>query len=144
MGGNYPDVHAVRRGPPLWMFPPIFLLAVGLGYAYERTGNLWDADLYSLCLQFRFDDHLLAGKALIVGPQISESAPQNADRFLMQNMPPSIDEQIRPLARRCERILTEEDLRQKLKRSPKPASRCASSSAWTRPRRTSRSATRCR
>jgi membrane protease YdiL (CAAX protease family) len=26
---------------PLWMFPPIFLLAVGLGYAYERTGNLW-------------------------------------------------------------------------------------------------------
>src|SRR5437764_10197659 len=32
-------------------------------------------------------------------------------------MPPSIDDQIRALARRCERILTEEDLRQKLKRS---------------------------
>src|SRR5436305_13323001 len=32
-------------------------------------------------------------------------------------MPSSIDDQIRALARRCERILTEEDLRQKLKRS---------------------------
>src|SRR3989440_12208292 len=35
----------------------------------------------------------------------------------MPNTPPSIDEQIRLLARRCERILTEEELRQKLKRS---------------------------
>jgi tyrosyl-tRNA synthetase len=35
----------------------------------------------------------------------------------MQNMPPSIDEQIRLLARRSERILTEDELRQKLKRS---------------------------
>jgi len=26
---------------PLWMRPPIFVLAVCLGYAYERTGNLW-------------------------------------------------------------------------------------------------------
>ncbi|MDB5305793.1 MAG: amino terminal protease family [Phycisphaerales bacterium] len=26
---------------PMWMWPPIFFLAVGLGYAYERTGNLW-------------------------------------------------------------------------------------------------------
>ena len=26
---------------PLWMWPAIFPLAVGLGYAYERTGNLW-------------------------------------------------------------------------------------------------------
>ena len=26
---------------PLWMTPPIFVLAVCLGYAYERTGNLW-------------------------------------------------------------------------------------------------------
>jgi membrane protease YdiL (CAAX protease family) len=26
---------------PPWMAPPIFVLAVGLGYAYERTGNLW-------------------------------------------------------------------------------------------------------
>lgn len=26
---------------PLWTAPPIFVLAVGLGYAYERTGNLW-------------------------------------------------------------------------------------------------------
>ncbi len=25
----------------LWMMPPLFLLAVCLGYAYERTGNLW-------------------------------------------------------------------------------------------------------
>ena len=24
-----------------WMQPPIFVLAVCLGYAYERTGNLW-------------------------------------------------------------------------------------------------------
>ena len=26
---------------PLWSSPIIFLLALGLGYAYERTGNLW-------------------------------------------------------------------------------------------------------
>jgi len=26
---------------PMWMWPPLFVLAVGLGYAYERTGNLW-------------------------------------------------------------------------------------------------------
>lgn len=26
---------------PAWSIPPIFLLAVCLGYAYERTGNLW-------------------------------------------------------------------------------------------------------
>jgi len=24
-----------------WMFPPIFLLALALGYLYERTGSLW-------------------------------------------------------------------------------------------------------
>lgn len=26
---------------PMWMWPAIFCLAIGLGYAYERTGNLW-------------------------------------------------------------------------------------------------------
>ncbi|HWE96280.1 MAG TPA: CPBP family intramembrane glutamic endopeptidase [Tepidisphaeraceae bacterium] len=26
---------------PMWMWPPIFVLALGLGYTYERTGNLW-------------------------------------------------------------------------------------------------------
>ncbi|HZL33961.1 MAG TPA: CPBP family intramembrane glutamic endopeptidase [Tepidisphaeraceae bacterium] len=26
---------------PLWMSPLIFVLALGLGYAYERTGSLW-------------------------------------------------------------------------------------------------------
>ena len=26
---------------PLWMAPLIFVLAICLGYAYERTGNLW-------------------------------------------------------------------------------------------------------
>jgi membrane protease YdiL (CAAX protease family) len=26
---------------PIWMAPMIFVLALGLGYAYERTGNLW-------------------------------------------------------------------------------------------------------
>jgi membrane protease YdiL (CAAX protease family) len=26
---------------PLWMAPLIFVLSLGLGYAYERTGNLW-------------------------------------------------------------------------------------------------------
>ena len=26
---------------PHWTAPPIFVLALGLGYAYERTGNLW-------------------------------------------------------------------------------------------------------
>jgi membrane protease YdiL (CAAX protease family) len=26
---------------PMWMWPPIFFLALCLGYAYERTGNLW-------------------------------------------------------------------------------------------------------
>jgi len=26
---------------PVWMWPPIFFLALCLGYAYERTGNLW-------------------------------------------------------------------------------------------------------
>jgi membrane protease YdiL (CAAX protease family) len=26
---------------PWWSWPPIFVLAVCLGYAYERTGNLW-------------------------------------------------------------------------------------------------------
>lgn len=26
---------------PQWMWPPIFVLALALGYAYERTGNLW-------------------------------------------------------------------------------------------------------
>jgi membrane protease YdiL (CAAX protease family) len=25
----------------IWMMPPIFILSVCLGYAYERTGNLW-------------------------------------------------------------------------------------------------------
>ncbi len=25
----------------IWMMPPIFVLSLGLGYAYERTGNLW-------------------------------------------------------------------------------------------------------
>jgi len=28
---------------PLWMFPIIFALSLGLGYVYERTGNLWAA-----------------------------------------------------------------------------------------------------
>ena len=28
---------------PAWMWPPIFVLALGLGYVYERTGNLWAA-----------------------------------------------------------------------------------------------------
>jgi membrane protease YdiL (CAAX protease family) len=27
--------------PQLWMMPPIFILSLCLGYAYERTGNLW-------------------------------------------------------------------------------------------------------
>jgi membrane protease YdiL (CAAX protease family) len=26
---------------PMWMWPPIFVLSIGLGYVYERTGNLW-------------------------------------------------------------------------------------------------------
>jgi membrane protease YdiL (CAAX protease family) len=26
---------------PQWMWPPLFVLALALGYAYERTGNLW-------------------------------------------------------------------------------------------------------
>ncbi|HWE04557.1 MAG TPA: type II CAAX endopeptidase family protein [Tepidisphaeraceae bacterium] len=26
---------------PMWMRPPIFILSLGLGYCYERTGNLW-------------------------------------------------------------------------------------------------------
>ncbi|MGB7157161.1 MAG: CPBP family intramembrane glutamic endopeptidase, partial [Tepidisphaeraceae bacterium] len=26
---------------PAWTWPLIFVLAVGMGYAYERTGNLW-------------------------------------------------------------------------------------------------------
>jgi membrane protease YdiL (CAAX protease family) len=26
---------------PLWMAPLIFVLSICLGYAYERTGNLW-------------------------------------------------------------------------------------------------------
>jgi membrane protease YdiL (CAAX protease family) len=26
---------------PAWSIPPIFLLSICLGYAYERTGNLW-------------------------------------------------------------------------------------------------------
>jgi membrane protease YdiL (CAAX protease family) len=25
----------------LWMLPPLFLLSVCIGYAYERTGTLW-------------------------------------------------------------------------------------------------------
>jgi membrane protease YdiL (CAAX protease family) len=28
---------------PAWMWPPIFVLSLGLGYVYERTGNLWAA-----------------------------------------------------------------------------------------------------
>jgi len=28
------------HGEP-WMMPPLFVLSMGLGYAYERTGNLW-------------------------------------------------------------------------------------------------------
>ena len=28
---------------PMWMWPPIFVLSLGLGYVYERTGNLWAA-----------------------------------------------------------------------------------------------------
>ena len=31
----FASVHA------MWTWPPIFILAVCLGYAYERTGNLW-------------------------------------------------------------------------------------------------------
>jgi membrane protease YdiL (CAAX protease family) len=27
--------------PGLWMMPPIFFLSLCVGYAYERTGNLW-------------------------------------------------------------------------------------------------------
>jgi membrane protease YdiL (CAAX protease family) len=27
--------------PQFWMMPPIFFLSICLGYAYERTGNLW-------------------------------------------------------------------------------------------------------
>jgi membrane protease YdiL (CAAX protease family) len=26
---------------PAWTIPPIFFLSICLGYAYERTGNLW-------------------------------------------------------------------------------------------------------
>jgi membrane protease YdiL (CAAX protease family) len=26
---------------PAWTIPPIFVLSLCLGYAYERTGNLW-------------------------------------------------------------------------------------------------------
>src|SRR5204863_1206493 len=26
---------------PTWTIPPIFVLSLALGYAYERTGNLW-------------------------------------------------------------------------------------------------------
>jgi membrane protease YdiL (CAAX protease family) len=26
---------------PAWSWPAIFVLAIGLGYLYERTGNLW-------------------------------------------------------------------------------------------------------
>jgi membrane protease YdiL (CAAX protease family) len=26
---------------PVWMWAPIFVLSLGLGYVYERTGNLW-------------------------------------------------------------------------------------------------------
>jgi membrane protease YdiL (CAAX protease family) len=32
------DAHSPH---PLWMAPPIFCLSLGLGYCYERTGNLW-------------------------------------------------------------------------------------------------------
>src|SRR5665213_2184260 len=34
---------------PMWMRPPIFVLALGLGYCYERTGNLW-ANITVHCL----------------------------------------------------------------------------------------------
>jgi membrane protease YdiL (CAAX protease family) len=33
-------LFAAVHGEPAFM-PPLFVLAVGLGYAYERTGNLW-------------------------------------------------------------------------------------------------------
>jgi membrane protease YdiL (CAAX protease family) len=54
-----PDVKAVEVAPglrwiaifitslifagvhPMWMAPMIFILSLCLGYAYERTGNLW-------------------------------------------------------------------------------------------------------
>ncbi len=32
-----------------WMWPPIFFLSLGLGYCYERTGNLW-ANMVVHCL----------------------------------------------------------------------------------------------
>jgi membrane protease YdiL (CAAX protease family) len=32
-------VFAMIHPPPFWI--PIFVLAIGLGYVYERTGNLW-------------------------------------------------------------------------------------------------------
>lgn len=28
---------------PMWMWPPLFVLSIGLGYVYQRTGNLWSS-----------------------------------------------------------------------------------------------------
>jgi membrane protease YdiL (CAAX protease family) len=34
-------VHVQPGAFPYWMMPPIFVLSLCVGYAYERTGNLW-------------------------------------------------------------------------------------------------------
>jgi len=33
----------------LWLMPPIFFLSLCLGYAYERTGNLWVPMIVHAC-----------------------------------------------------------------------------------------------
>jgi membrane protease YdiL (CAAX protease family) len=45
---------------PMWMWPPIFVLSLGLGYVYERTGNLWaNVTIHSLFNLFNTIQYLM-------------------------------------------------------------------------------------
>ena len=78
----------------MWMWPPIFFLSLGLGYCYRAHRK--SLGQYHRALFVQFNLHLLL--LLLATPMIS------------------IDDQIRLLSRRCERILSEGDLRAKLKK----------------------------
>jgi membrane protease YdiL (CAAX protease family) len=45
----FASIH-YQPGPfPYWMMPPIFFLSLCVGYAYERTGNLWTTITMHAC-----------------------------------------------------------------------------------------------
>jgi len=104
---------------------PIFALSRLLGYMYERTGNLW----VSVLMHAMFN-----GFTIIIKSRLALMRVGPISRIRLTDEHRRANSKI--LSRRCERILSEEDLPRKLERSAKSGRPLRIKMGWTRRRRT--------